>query len=125
MQLTATSSILSLLLFGACASGVPADPPPLANPQAASGLVPEPAGFNAAAGARALSNAQGAAGSSASSSASSSSTLAGRSAAGSGGAAATRGPECQKLACVEIFDCVFVHLGNQCAFTKCEAGFCN
>jgi hypothetical protein len=123
MQLAATSSILSLLLLGACASGVPADPPPL-NLQATSSLVPEPSGFKTAGG----SSARGAAGSSSASSSSSSassSTFAGSSAAGSGGAGAARGPECQKLTCVDIFDCVFVYLGNKCAFTKCEAGFCN
>jgi hypothetical protein len=124
MQIAATSSMLSLLLLGACASGVPADPPPLGNPQSASGLVPEPTGFKASAGSGASSATRAAAGSGASA-ASSSSTFAGSPAAGSGGAAATRGPECQKLACVDIFDCVFVYLGNKCAFTKCEAGFCN
>jgi hypothetical protein len=125
MQIAATSSMLSLLLLGACASGVPADPPPLGNQQAVSGLVPEPTGFKASAGSGAASSAQSTAGTGSSSSASASTTFVGRPAAGSGGASAARGPECQKLACVDIFDCVFVYLGNKCAFTKCEAGVCN
>jgi hypothetical protein len=125
MQIAATLSMLSLLLLGACASGVPADPPPLGNQQSASGLVPEPAGFKASAGSGATSAMRAVAGSGSSSTSSSGSTFAGSPAAGGGGAAAARGPECQKLACVDIFDCVFVYLGNKCAFTKCEAGFCN
>jgi hypothetical protein len=31
---------------------------------------------------------------------------------------------CQNLACENVFDCVFRHLGNNCGFRSCEAGFC-
>jgi hypothetical protein len=113
--------VLSWLLNG-CAVGVPAEPPPFNDPmaqQGVNGLVAEPPGF-AASGRAGSSPLRATAGTGSTTSSAGSSVPA----AGSGGSGAARGPECQNLTCTTIFDCVFVHLGNKCAFTKCQGGVC-
>jgi hypothetical protein len=125
MELRSLAMVL-LSLSSGCAVGVPAEPPPLTDPmaqQGVNGLVASPPGFGASgrggsSAVRATAGRGSAAGS------------AGSVAAGSGGASAgrgpgaTRGPECEKLTCSTILDCVFMHFGNKCAFTKCESGVC-
>jgi hypothetical protein len=40
---------------------------------------------------------------------------------GSGGAMPA---SCANKACVDVFDCVFVYLGNSCGYTACTGGIC-
>jgi hypothetical protein len=110
MLSVARTSLLSCsIMLGACASGVPAEPPPLASASAAGSgsLVPGVAGARASGAQTSFAGAAAAAG-----------------AGGVSGGVTSGTAACQNLACVDVFDCVFLYLGNQCAFTKCESGVC-
>ncbi len=44
--------------------------------------------------------------------------------AGISGAGGAMPASCANKVCVDVFDCVFVYLGNSCGYTACTGGIC-